>query len=92
MSGFRGLIASASLKRDHGRRLERCGSRKFPRLDCLGLIEAMMIPRCLTNPARSFRGLIASASLKLISHHLIQNFIRSFRGLIASASLKRRHG
>ena len=38
-SGFRGLIASASLKQCLGVVLCNRGTR-FPRLDCLGLIEA----------------------------------------------------
>ena len=42
--GFRGLIASASLKRDIPERCPRTGnvnSMMIPRLDCLGLIEAV---------------------------------------------------
>ena len=87
---FRGLIASASLKRGYDRGWivpvpdsEACASASLiPRLDCLGLIEAVPVRPDL-GPSGSdnrFRGLIASASLK-------QQIKRRFRGLIASASL-----
>ena len=59
----------------------------FPRLDCLGLIEAIIPSTC---PCRvsSFRGLIASASLKRPKLEKERAAEAGFRGLIASASLK----
>ena len=65
--GFRGLIASASLKRGVApSQSQPSNVEEFPRLDCLGLIEApSRIMRPLVQPSDvRFRGLIASASLK----------------------------
>ena len=39
--GFRGLIASASLKLEHARVENEPADLRIPRLDCLGLIEAV---------------------------------------------------
>ena len=66
----------------------------IPRLDCLGLIEAMGSRILFTKASglvERFRGLIASASLKLISGSGLRHWsgvYSRFRGLIASASLK----
>ena len=62
LGGFRGLIASASLK--HFFLLVQISRRiEIPRLDCLGLIEARTDNGYVYEKTR-FRGLIASASLK----------------------------
>ena len=61
--GFRGLIASASLK-PVSVVLPFIAPERIPRLDCLGLIEAPTIYAAF-NVVSRFRGLIASASLKL---------------------------
>ena len=110
--GFRGLIASASLKLCHQRRVR--GRRgcfrgliasaslkpqaflvigvplaRFPRLDCLGLIEALTIEYdgtvTLQFPRLDCLGLIEATP----SVNAPKKALMSFRGLIASASLKR---
>ena len=60
--GFRGLIASASLKLGNAFGSE-VNAKGIPRLDCLGLIEARRY-EFQQIPTARFRGLIASASLK----------------------------
>ena len=68
---FRGLIASASLKHDHvGHPLSFI--LPFPRLDCLGLIEALRKGTTRGRESR-FRGLIASASLKLDAGRFVED-------------------
>ena len=62
--GFRGLIASASLKPCRLNAPCRGPARAIPRLDCLGLIEAVESRRRAADTIGRFRGLIASASLK----------------------------
>ena len=117
-SSFRGLIASASLKHAPGklptvcaeslstfprldclglieasiRRWQPCRTASFPRLDCLGLIEARKWTMKRSGSSVRFRGLIASASLKLLAGTRTrpESTFPSFRGLIASASLKPR--
>ena len=62
--GFRGLIASASLKPAYWNRMQ-LNDGPIPRLDCLGLIEATAFRRIMALiDDHRFRGLIASASLK----------------------------
>jgi len=61
----------------------------FPGLDCPGLIEAFSGYSISPSYAPVFRGLIAPASLKLLSHLPEQYRWDVFRGLIAPASLKR---
>ena len=87
---FRGLIASASLKRHFPVEAADRRSERIPRLDCLGLIEAgHPSPRSSPGRRSGFRGLIASASLKRLRVRIErQRQITRFRGLIASASLK----
>ena len=87
MGGFRGLIASASLKQPRPGPLRR-GLPGIPRLDCLGLIEATRPAPHGSRAPFGFRGLIASASLKRTCRSLYAEYLVRFRGLIASASLK----
>ena len=60
----------------------------YPRLYCLGLIEAETKGGAIFDAIESIRGFIASASLKLVSNQRELNRRRGIRGFIASASLK----
>ena len=70
--GFRGVIASASLKRGHGCRVAGHHAKGIPRRDCLGLIEAVSSRRRPSGcRRRRFRGVIASASLKHLGPRVV---------------------
>ena len=62
MRRFRGVIASASLKRLHRHRTQVPGPLRIPRRDCLGLIEARCLYEWLSStlliPRRDCLGLI----------------------------------
>ena len=86
--GFRGKLASASLKLIGGR-FAPCGGKEIPRQACLGLIEAFPTRYSTVDTVLRFRGKLASASLKRPRNSRMRICRRRFRGKLASASLKR---
>ena len=87
VAGFRSVIAAASLKPfkiDH--RINQAAG--FPQRYRCGLIEAAKKSRDLNVIDRSFRSVIAAASLKLLGAPAFGLLLLCFRSVIAAASLK----